>query len=154
MYLNVNTCSIRTAVAQAEEAKAMFSSQATSGKSNSMVAALMKAAKKGGPLANAGVRGRLGDLGSIAPEYDVAVSTASGALDYVVVDTSEGGNACLQYLKEHQLGRATFILLDKVNILIPRWIFVYKTAKFSSDGRSKSENGSCCQRSGWCPETL
>ena len=33
----------------------------------------MKAAKKGGPLANAGVRGRLGDLATIAPEYDVAV---------------------------------------------------------------------------------
>ena len=32
-----------------------------------------------------GVIGRLGSLGSIAPEYDVAISTACGALDNIVV---------------------------------------------------------------------
>ena len=50
------------------------------------VAAILKASKKGCPLANCGVRGRLGDLGSIDEEYDVAISTACGQLDFIVVD--------------------------------------------------------------------
>jgi hypothetical protein len=34
---------------------------------------LMAATKKGGPLQNVGLRGRLGDLGTIDPEFDVAI---------------------------------------------------------------------------------
>ena len=33
----------------------------------------MAATKKGGPLQSVGLRGRLGDLGTIDPEYDVAI---------------------------------------------------------------------------------
>ena len=33
----------------------------------------MAATKKGGPLQNVGLRGRLGDLGTIDPEFDVAI---------------------------------------------------------------------------------
>ena len=43
--------------------------------------------------------GRLGDLGEIDGAYDVAVSTASSALDYIVVDTAEGAQRCIEYLK-------------------------------------------------------
>ena len=35
------------------------------------------------------IAGRLGDLGSIDPKYDVAISTACGGLDNIVVDTTE-----------------------------------------------------------------
>ena len=35
-----------------------------------------------------GVLGRLGDLGAIDKKYDVAVSTACAALDYIVVETT------------------------------------------------------------------
>lgn len=40
---------------------------------NSVVANVLKLAKKGGPLGNVGVRGRLGDLASIHSDFDVAV---------------------------------------------------------------------------------
>jgi structural maintenance of chromosome 4 len=111
-------CSIRQTVADVEEAKSSFAAQSSSGKANSVVTAILKASKKGGALSHAGVRGRLGDLGTINQEYDVAVSTACGALECVVVDTTEGGQACVQFLKDNQLGRATFVILDKVTILL------------------------------------
>ena len=38
-----------------------------------MLDMLMAATKKGGPLQNVGLRGRLGDLGTIDPEFDVAI---------------------------------------------------------------------------------
>ena len=40
-----------------------------------------------------GVHGRLGDLATIDPQYDVAVSTACGMLDYIVVQTTAGAAA-------------------------------------------------------------
>ena len=59
-----------------------------------------------------------GDLGTIPDKYDVAVSTASPALDYVVVDTMETGIKCVEFLKNANLGTTTFIAMDKVNLII------------------------------------
>ena len=61
-----------------------------------------------------GICGRLGDLGTIDSKYDVAVTTACGALDSIVVDTVECGQNCIKYLKSNNLGRATFLCLDKL----------------------------------------
>ncbi|KAJ3322219.1 hypothetical protein HDV06_003279 [Boothiomyces sp. JEL0866] len=61
-----------------------------------------------------GICGRLGDLGTIDDKYDVAVSTACGALNSFVVETVEAGQMCIEFLKKHNLGRATFICLDKL----------------------------------------
>ncbi len=60
-----------------------------------------------------GIFGRLGDLGAIDPKYDVAISTAGTSLDNILVDTATTGNACIRYLKEHNIGRTNFIALDK-----------------------------------------
>ena len=60
-----------------------------------------------------GVIGRLGDLGAIDKKYDVAVSTAVGALDYVVVETTADAQNCVQYLRRNNLGVATFLILEK-----------------------------------------
>jgi structural maintenance of chromosome 4 len=57
----------------------------------------------------------LGDLATIADEYDVAVSTACGSLDYIVVKTTSGANQCLDFLRRHNSGRASFICLDKLS---------------------------------------
>ena len=65
---------------------------------NGPVALILKAARKGGALAAAGIRGRLGDLAEIDPAYDVAISTACGMLDFIVVNTTEGGQACINFL--------------------------------------------------------
>ena len=43
--------------------------------------------------------GRLGDLGAIDKEYDVAISTAAGALDKYVVDNTETAESCINLLK-------------------------------------------------------
>ena len=56
----------------------------------------------------------MGDLGAIDALYDVAISTACGALDHIVVETAEAGQECVQFLRDNNLGFATFILMDKM----------------------------------------
>jgi structural maintenance of chromosome 4 len=60
-----------------------------------------------------GLYGRLGDLGAIDEKYDIAISTACGPLDNVVVDTIDTAQRCVEFLKQSQVGTATFIALDK-----------------------------------------
>jgi structural maintenance of chromosome 4 len=59
-----------------------------------------------------GFHGRLGNLGTIDQKYDVAISTACPALDNLVVDSVEVGQQCINYLRQNNLGRAMFILLN------------------------------------------
>ena len=59
-------------------------------------------------------QGRLGSLGTIPDKYDVAVSTACGALNNMVVDTVEQGQACIEYLRTQKIGRASFMVLEKL----------------------------------------
>jgi len=66
-------CSLKSAISAAEEARAQLSSQQSQGSHSKVATAILKAAKKGGVLASAGVLGRLGDLATISPEYDVAI---------------------------------------------------------------------------------
>lgn len=104
---------LRQSREEVEDLKARYANQGKS--DNAVVAAIMKACNPRGPLAKAGVHGRLGDLAAIDPEFDVAISTACGMLDNIVVETTEGAQMCLTFLKENNLGRATFILLDQMN---------------------------------------
>ena len=60
-------------------------------------------------------QGRLGSLGTISDKYDVAVSTACGALNNLVVDTVEQGQGCIEYLRKQNVGRASFMVLEKLN---------------------------------------
>ncbi len=55
-----------------------------------------------------------GDLGAIDEQYDVAISTACGALDHIVVDSMDTAIRCVEFLKRGNVGMATFIALDKV----------------------------------------
>lgn len=50
-------------------------------------------------------------------KYDVAISTACGALDHIVVDTVTSAQKCVEYLKKNNIGAATFICLEKME----RW---------------------------------
>lgn len=52
-------------------------------------------------------------MGAIDAKYDVAVSTACGPLDDIVVDTVATAQTCITYLRQHDIGRATFIALEK-----------------------------------------
>ncbi|OMP85967.1 Structural maintenance of chromosomes protein 4 [Diplodia seriata] len=61
-----------------------------------------------------GFHGRLGNLGTIDQKYDIAISTACPALNNLVVDSVEVGQQCIEYLRKNNLGRANFILLDRL----------------------------------------
>lgn len=68
-----------------------------------------------------GIVGRLGDLGSVQDKYSTAVSAAAGAtLDNVVVWTAEDAQLCIEYMRQNNLGRSTFIILDKLRYLESR----------------------------------
>ena len=96
---------------QAEVAKASI--QSTQGRSRT-VSAILQASKNNGALSNCGVLGRLGDLATIDEKYDVAVSTACGMLDHIVVQTTAGTQKCLEFLRKNNLGRASFVPLEKM----------------------------------------
>ena len=60
-------------------------------------------------------QGRLGALGTIPDKYDVAISTAcGGALSNMVVDTVNQGQDCIAYLRKNNIGRASFMILEKL----------------------------------------
>lgn len=102
----------RSLRAQLEESRQAMTANRSRGR---VLDALMKE-KKNGKLP--GIFGRLGDLGGIDLKYDVAISTCCGALDNIVVDTVETAQACVEHLKRHDIGRATFIALDKQHHLM------------------------------------
>ncbi|KAJ3746755.1 RecF/RecN/SMC N terminal domain-containing protein [Lentinula detonsa] len=62
-----------------------------------------------------GFHGRLGSLGTIPEKYDVAITTACPSLNHMVVDTVKQGQACLEYLRSNNIGRATFMVLEKIS---------------------------------------
>lgn len=103
---------LKAASARLAEGRASHSADSSR---STLVQSLMDATKKGGALATAGLHGRLGDLGRIEDKYDVAVTTACGALNWLVVETTEGGQKCLDFLRAKNLGRAKFIILDKMS---------------------------------------
>ncbi|PYI07271.1 structural maintenance of chromosomes protein 4 [Aspergillus sclerotiicarbonarius CBS 121057] len=99
---------VSSARQKAEEARASLASTQNRG---SVLSGLMRL-KESGRID--GFHGRLGNLGTIDEKYDVAISTACPALDNMVVDTVEVGQQCIDYLRKNNLGRANFILLDRL----------------------------------------
>ena len=93
---------------KADEARASLSATQTQG---NVLTGLMRL-KESGRID--GFHGRLGDLGAIDEEYDVAISTACPALNNLVVDSVDVGQKCIDYLRKNNLGRANFILLDRL----------------------------------------
>ncbi|KAE8445585.1 hypothetical protein EG329_013218 [Mollisiaceae sp. DMI_Dod_QoI] len=93
---------------KADEARASLANTQTQG---NVLTGLMRL-KESGRID--GFHGRLGNLGTIDQKYDVAISTACGALDNFVTDTVEGGQQCIEYLRKTNLGRGNFMCLDKL----------------------------------------
>jgi structural maintenance of chromosome 4 len=99
---------VSSARQKAEEARATVASTQNRG---SVLTGLMRL-KESGRIE--GFHGRLGNLGTIDEQYDVAISTACPALENMVVNTVEVGQQCIDYLRKNNLGRANFILLDRL----------------------------------------
>ncbi|KAI0427163.1 condensin complex component SMC4 [Xylaria sp. FL1042] len=95
---------------RAEEARSSLSQTQNRG---NVLTALMRM-KESGRID--GFHGRLGNLGTIDEKYDVAISTACGALDNFVTDTVEAGQQCIEYLRKTNLGRGNFMCLDKLRV--------------------------------------
>ena len=93
---------------KADEARASLSATQTQG---NVLTGLMRL-KESGRID--GFHARLGNLGAIEERYDVAISTACPALDNMVVDSVDVGQKCIDYLRKNNLGRANFILLDRL----------------------------------------
>ncbi|XP_061861791.1 structural maintenance of chromosomes protein 4 isoform X2 [Colius striatus] len=101
---------IRDLRQKVEEAKSSLAQSHSRGK---VLEALLQQ-KKCGNIP--GLYGRLGDLGAINEKYDVAVSSCCGALDYIVVDTIDTAQHCVNFLKAEGIGVATFLALDKMAV--------------------------------------
>jgi structural maintenance of chromosome 4 len=99
---------VSSARQKADEARASLANTQNKG---SVLSGLMRL-KESGRID--GFHGRLGSLGTIDEKYDVAISTACPALENMVVDTVEVGQQCIDYLRKNNLGRANFILLDRL----------------------------------------
>ncbi|BFZ56271.1 Structural maintenance of chromosomes protein 4 [Savitreella phatthalungensis] len=97
-----------TARQRADEARASLSAVQSQGAVLSGLGRLRDAGRIDG------FHGRLGDLGRIDEMYDVAISTACPQLDNIVVETVETGQQCIEHLRKNNLGRAMFILLDRL----------------------------------------
>ncbi|GAA5926838.1 hypothetical protein JCM3775_007053 [Rhodotorula graminis] len=96
--------------ARERTAEAKASQQASQSKGH-VLSAVLKL-KEQGRLP--GFHGRLGDLGRIDDEFDVAISTAgAGGLESLVVDTRETAEAIFDHLRKHNIGRASCIALDR-----------------------------------------
>lgn len=93
---------------RADEAKASLAAD----KSENAVLSSLNKLKAQGRIK--GFHGRLGDLGVIDDKYDVAVTTACSALNNLVVDTVEQGQACIEHLRKGNVGRASFMVLEKL----------------------------------------
>ena len=66
-------------------------------------------------LAMDGVYGTIASLGKCRPEYATALNVAAGGrLHFVVVETDQIASDAIKYLKDHNLGRVTFLPLNKL----------------------------------------
>ena len=87
-------------------------SQAAAASSSSTALAGLLELKRKGQLPS--LIGRLGDLAIIDAKYDVAVTTACGALNDIVVEHEEDARRAIEWLKREKRGRCKFIILDKM----------------------------------------
>ncbi|KAJ3232359.1 hypothetical protein HDU81_003041 [Chytriomyces hyalinus] len=113
-YAEKETSLKAQAISAKEKVAEAKMSQQSSQTRGAVLGSLMKQKQQGNIP---GICGRLGDLGVIDDKYDVAVTTACGQLDNIVVDTVETAQRCIEFLKVQKLGRATFLCLDKMTPL-------------------------------------
>ncbi|XP_055545678.1 structural maintenance of chromosomes protein 4 [Wyeomyia smithii] len=99
---------LRTVQAKLQESMQAMQATRSQGK---VLDALMKQKAEG---RIPGILGRLGNLGGIDTKYDVAISTCCGQLDFIVVEKVNDAQACIDFLKKHDIGRASFIALEKI----------------------------------------
>jgi chromosome segregation protein len=67
-----------------------------------------------------GIHGTVAELGTIDPDYAVALEVAGGnRLSHIVVENEQVATECVNVLKTERVGRASFIPLDKIKTHAP-----------------------------------
>ncbi len=67
-----------------------------------------------------GIHGTVAELGTIDPDYSIALEIAGGnRLSYIVVENEQVATECVNVLKSEKIGRASFIPLDKIKSSAP-----------------------------------
>ncbi|MBD3187606.1 chromosome segregation protein SMC [Candidatus Bathyarchaeota archaeon] len=62
-----------------------------------------------------GIFDTVGNLGQVDARYAIAMEVAAGSrVNYMVVQDRDVATRCIRYLKQHKLGRLSFIPLDKI----------------------------------------
>ena len=62
-----------------------------------------------------GIHGTVSELGNVDSKYSLALEVAAGArIKSIVVETDIIAQKCIEHLKEHKLGTATFLPLNKI----------------------------------------
>ncbi|TIC27935.1 RecF/RecN/SMC protein [Wallemia mellicola] len=102
----------RRALSQARQKADEAKSSLTANRSQDAVLASLTRLRETGRVS--GFHGRLGNLGAIDDKFDIAITTACGALNNFVVDTVQGAQTCIAHLRENNVGRATFIVLEQL----------------------------------------
>lgn len=68
-----------------------------------------------------GIHGAVAELVTVRDAHVVAVETAlGGALQHILVDSDDTAKAAVEYLKHHNLGRATFLPLNTIRPARPK----------------------------------
>ncbi len=74
-------------------------------------------AKKQGVPACASLCGTVAELIEVEEKFELAIETSlGGGLQNIIVDTTNDANRAIAYLKTNQLGRATFLPLDVIQV--------------------------------------
>ena len=67
-----------------------------------------------------GIHGPVSTLGTVADKnYELALNIAAGGrMENIVVDSVDVAAKCIEYLREKQIGRCTFLPLEKLNVKV------------------------------------
>nr|MDO8087061.1 chromosome segregation protein SMC [Candidatus Sigynarchaeum springense] len=89
-------------------------SQTVAGNGMAKAIAALLDAKRQGTIK--GIHDTIGNLGKVDARFSVAMEIAAGGkTNFMVVDDRNAATACINYLKKGNLGRVSFIPLDKIS---------------------------------------
>ncbi|KAH8982071.1 SMCs flexible hinge [Lactarius akahatsu] len=109
IHVNQHCAQASSTRQRVEEANA---SQTASASANEVSDSLMRLRDSGRV---SGLHGQLRSLGTIPDEYDMAITTVCGSLNDMVADTAQQGQACIEYLREQNIGCVGFLVLEEID---------------------------------------
>ncbi|OII74061.1 SMC4 chromosomal ATPase [Cryptosporidium ubiquitum] len=65
-----------------------------------------------------GIYGRLGDLGKVDEEFQLALTSSVSHIENIVVQTTEDAQEVVNYVRKYNLGRISCIILEKISASI------------------------------------